>query len=79
MTASIEQWVQDWYGLTLHTERDDFPLYASATAMLAAAHTAGFTTALDHTDDILAAQLTSNGQARIDTSALLLAAARDAA
>ena len=79
MTTSIEQWVQDWYGLTLHTDRDDFPLYVSTTAMLAAAHAAGFTTALDHTDDILAAQLTSNGQGMIEASVRLLAVARDLA
>jgi hypothetical protein len=79
VTITIEQWVQDWYGLTLHTDRDDFPLYVSTTAMLAAAHAAGFTTALDHTDDILAAQLTSSGQERIDASVRLLAAARDVA
>jgi hypothetical protein len=79
VTTTIERWVQDWYGLTLHTDRDDFPLYVPTTGMLAAAYAAGFTTALDLTDDILAAQLTSNGRGMIDTSVRLLAAARDLA
>ncbi|MDG4834834.1 hypothetical protein O7627_36820 [Solwaraspora sp. WMMD1047] len=79
MTTTIERWVQDWYGLTLHTDRYDFDIYVSTTAMLAAAHAAGFTTALDLTSIALAAQLTSNGQGMIDTSVRLLAAARDLA
>jgi hypothetical protein len=79
VTITIEQWVHDWYGLTLHIDSDDFALYVSTPAMLAAAHAAGFTTALDRTDDALAAQLTSNGRGRIDTSVRLLAAARDLA
>ncbi|MEV7628805.1 hypothetical protein [Actinoplanes sp. NPDC089786] len=79
MTTTIERWVQDWYGLTLHTDSDDVALHVSTTGMLAAAHAAGFTTALDHTDDILAAQLTGNGRGMIDTPVRLLAAARDLA
>nr|MDT0658764.1 hypothetical protein [Micromonospora sp. DSM 115978] len=77
--TTIERWVQDWYGLTLHTDRYDFDIYVSTTAMLAAAHAAGFTTALDLTNNALAAQLTSNGRGMIDTSVRLLAAARDLA
>ena len=79
MTITIEQWVQDWYGLTLHTDSDDFPLYVSTTAMMAAAHAAGFTAALDLTGDGLATQLTGDGRTTIDTSVRLLAAARDLA
>lgn len=79
VTTTIERWVRDWYGLALRTDRPDFPLYVSTTGMLAAAHAAGFTTALDLTDGILAAQLTSNGRGMIDTSVRLLAAARDLA
>jgi hypothetical protein len=79
MTITIEGWVQDWYGLTLHTDRYDFDLYVSTPGMLAAAHAAGFTTALDLTNIALVAQLTSNGRGMIDTSVRLLAAARDLA
>ncbi|GAA3742064.1 hypothetical protein GCM10022225_27040 [Plantactinospora mayteni] len=75
--TTIEGWVRDWYGLTLHTNRSDFPLYVSTSALLAAAHAAGFVTALDHTDEILAAQLTSNSD--LDESVRLLAATRDLA
>jgi len=73
VTTRIERWVQDWYGLTLHTDRPDFALYVSTTGMLPTGHVAGFTTALDVTDDILAAQLTSSGRGMIDTSVRLLA------
>ncbi|MDG4793661.1 hypothetical protein [Micromonospora sp. WMMD1082] len=79
MTTTIERWVQDWYGLTLHTDRPDFDLYVSTTGMLAAAHAAGFTTALDTTDDTLAAQLASTGRGMVDPPVRLLAAARDLA
>ena len=79
MTITIEQWVKDWYSLTLHTDHDDFPLYISTAALLAAAHAAGFTTALDRTDDVLAAQLTGTDRGMVDTSVRLLASARDIA
>lgn len=79
MTTTIERWVRDWYGLTLHTDRPDFPLYVSTTGMLAAAHAAGFTTALDITDEALAVQLASNGSGVVDAPVRLLAAARDLA
>lgn len=76
--TTIEEWMQDWYGLTLHTDRPDFAFYVSTTGMRAAAHAAGFTTALDITDTVLAAQLTSNGRELID-AVRLLAATRDLA
>lgn len=79
MTTTIEHWVRDWYGLTLHTDRPDFDLYVSTAGMLAAAHAAGFTTALDTTDDVLAAQLASNDRGMVDPPVRLLAAARDLA
>jgi hypothetical protein len=79
VTTTIERWIRDWYGLTLHTDRPDFELYVSTTGMLAAAHAAGFTTALGTTDAILAAQLASNGRGIVDPPVRLLAAARDLA
>jgi hypothetical protein len=75
--TTIEGWVRDWYGLTLHIDRSDFPLYVSTSALLAAAHAAGFVTALNHTDETLAAQLTSNSD--LDEPVRLLAATRDLA
>ena len=77
--TTIERWVQDWYGLALHTDRPEWPLHVSTTGLLAAAHAAGFVTALDITDDILAAQLTSNRRGLLAPSVRLLAAAHDVA
>jgi hypothetical protein len=75
---TIERWVQDWYGLNLHTDRDEW-LWIGPTAVKAAAHAAGFITALDMTDRALAAQLATNRQSSIDQSVRLLAASRDLA
>jgi hypothetical protein len=72
----IDQWVRDWYGLQLHTDR---PGYARvpATAKAAAAHAAGFIAALDLIDGDLAGQLVANGDATIDRPVWHLAQARD--
>jgi hypothetical protein len=43
---TIERWVRDWYGLNLCTDRPEWRQIAP-TAVKAAAHAAGFVTALD--------------------------------
>jgi hypothetical protein len=75
---TIQRWVQDWYGLHLHTDRPEWR-QIPATAINAAAHAAGFMTALDMTDRVLAAQLAANRHISIDRSVWLLGTARDRA
>jgi hypothetical protein len=78
VSTTIERWVQDWYGLTLHTDRPEW-IYVPGTAVLAAAHAAGFIAALDMTNSALAEELTTHRQSGIDRSVQLVAAARDLA
>jgi len=75
---TIDRWVHDWYGLHLHTDRPEWQ-QIPATAVKAAAHAAGFITALDLTDSELAAQLAANRHSGIDRSAWYLGTARDLA
>ncbi len=75
---TIDRWVHDWYGLHLHTDRPEWQ-QIPATAVNAAAHAAGFITALDLTDSELAAQLAANRHSGIDRSAWYLGTARDLA
>jgi len=74
--ASIERWVRDWYGLTLHTDRPEWRR-VSVNAVHAAACAAGFIDALDLTGNTVTAQLADNGRGTISESVRSLAAARD--
>jgi hypothetical protein len=76
--TSIERWVRDWYGLTLHTDRPEWRR-VSVNAVQAGACAAGFIDALDLTGNVLAAQLTTNGQEVIGEAVRALAEARDLA
>jgi hypothetical protein len=75
---TIDRWIQDWYGLHLHADRPEWRQIPAA-AINAAAHAAGFITALDMTDGVLAAQLAANQHCNIDRSVWYLGTARDLA
>jgi len=75
---TIDRWIHDWYGLHLHSDRPEWQRLP-AVAINAAAHAAGFITALDLTDSVLAAQLATNRHSSIDRSVWYLGTARDLA
>jgi len=75
---TIDRWIRDWYGLHLHIDRPEWRQIPAA-AITATAHAAGFITALDMTDGVLAAQLVANRHSSIDRSVWYLGIARDLA